>query len=211
MNKQETAAILMQLSGDWDVMSGNENQRMIKLNQWHKALKNYPYKVVEKAVEEYYQTRSYTPHPKDLIDIIISHDVKNDFPTVDEAIAQISKAVSNSNYHAEEELEKLHPLVRATVGSAAQLRAWAMMETTTFQSVVVSNLKNMYQAKLDRVNNERFLQEEDRTYTNEIMSRSYDAPAIEDKTVDDIEFAKTTKDPHMLIEALRRKTSPVGG
>lgn len=56
-----------------------------------------------------------------------------------EAWALVSKACANGLYGYKTEYEKLPPDVQAAVGSAEQLREWAMMDENTLQGVVGSN------------------------------------------------------------------------
>ena len=56
-----------------------------------------------------------------------------------EAWALVAKACSNGLYGYKEEYAKLPPEVQVAVGSAEQLREWAMLDEQTLQSVVGSN------------------------------------------------------------------------
>ena len=58
----------------------------------------------------------------------------------------ISRAVRNGLYGAKEEFEKLPPTLQRIVGSPAQLREWAMMDSETLHSVVASNVQRSYKA-----------------------------------------------------------------
>lgn len=63
-----------------------------------------------------------------------------------EAWSKISKAVRNGIYGAKEEYDKLPPTLRRIVGSPAQLREWAMLDSETLHSVVASNVQRSFRA-----------------------------------------------------------------
>jgi hypothetical protein len=74
-------------------------------------------------------------------------DIKNpDEMTEYEAWNLISKAISNGYYGAEEEFEKLPPILQRLVGSPNQLRTWATMTTEHLHTVVSSNLMRSYKS-----------------------------------------------------------------
>lgn len=58
----------------------------------------------------------------------------------------IARAVRNGLYGAKEEFAKLPPTLQRIVGSPAQLREWAMMDSETLHSVVASNVQRSYKA-----------------------------------------------------------------
>lgn len=60
------------------------------------------------------------------------------------AWAMVSKACSNGLYGYREEFAKLPPEVQRAVGAPEQLRAWAMMDTDSVESVVASNFQRNY-------------------------------------------------------------------
>lgn len=67
--------------------------------------------------------------------------------TEQEAWRLVLDAISNSGYRAQEEFDRLPPLLRSLVGSPRQLRDWGMMEETVVQSVVASNFMRSYRAR----------------------------------------------------------------
>ena len=70
--------------------------------------------------------------------------------TEGEAWALVAKAVRNSIYGAREQFEKLPPELQKLVGSPAQLREWAVMDSGTLHSVVSSNIQRAYKAVVKR-------------------------------------------------------------
>ena len=69
--------------------------------------------------------------------------------TLDEAgaWALVAKAMQNGIYGSEKEFAKLPCDVQRAVGSASQLRDWAMMDTETVNSVVCSNFMRSFRAR----------------------------------------------------------------
>lgn len=67
-----------------------------------------------------------------------------------EAWGLVSRACRNSGYHSEEEFEKLPANVRAAVGSAEQLRQWALADASELETVIASNFMRSYRTKENR-------------------------------------------------------------
>lgn len=66
--------------------------------------------------------------------------------TESEAWARVAAAVRNGIYDSQEEFDKLSPTMQRIVGSPAQLREWATMDSQTLHSVVASNFQRSYKA-----------------------------------------------------------------
>jgi hypothetical protein len=66
--------------------------------------------------------------------------------TESEAWARVAAAVRNGIYNSQEEFDKLSPTMQRIVGSPAQLREWATMDSQTLHSVVASNFQRSYKA-----------------------------------------------------------------
>ena len=67
--------------------------------------------------------------------------------TESEVWTLVSNALRNGIYGAQEEFDRLPPVVRRLVGSPGQLREWAMMDADTVQSVVASNFQRAYRVR----------------------------------------------------------------
>jgi hypothetical protein len=67
--------------------------------------------------------------------------------TEQEAWGYVAKALSRSGYYAQEEFEKLPEQIQRVVGSANQLRDWAMVDNDTLQTVVASNFQRSFRAR----------------------------------------------------------------
>jgi len=66
------------------------------------------------------------------------------------AWAMVSAACRNGLYGYKTEFEKLPPDVQAAVGAPEQLKAWAMMDADTVESVVASNFMRNFKANKAR-------------------------------------------------------------
>lgn len=67
-----------------------------------------------------------------------------------EAWNMVEKACRRGLYNAREEFDKLPPDVQAAVGGPEQLKAWAMMESDTVNSVIASNFRRTYRTVQER-------------------------------------------------------------
>ena len=70
-----------------------------------------------------------------------------------EAWGLVDKAIRNGNYGAESEFARLPEIIKEAIGSPAQLREWAAMDSKTVQSVGQSNFLNAYRAAKKRASN----------------------------------------------------------
>lgn len=103
------------------------------------------------AVDALISTRTvgYSPTPGEVKEQMQKLKRSNDLDEL-AAWALVSKACRNGLYGYREEFAKLPPDVQAAVGAPEQLRAWAMMDTDTVESVVASNFQRNYRATKTR-------------------------------------------------------------
>ena len=66
--------------------------------------------------------------------------------TEQEAWSKIYKAIVNAGYDPKAEFDKLPKRLQRLVGSPQQLFEWSMMDVTTVQSVVASNVMRSFRA-----------------------------------------------------------------
>lgn len=67
-----------------------------------------------------------------------------------DAWALVEKACRNGIYHSQEEFDRLPAEVQRAVGGPEQLKAWAMMDSETVNSVVASNFRKSYAVAQER-------------------------------------------------------------
>lgn len=116
---------------------------------WASILAPFPFEGIKAALHAYIlsDTKGFAPSPGQLVDQI---QVRNFDMTELEAWGLVNKALSNSNYHAKEEFDKLPPLIQKTLGRCDVLKEWAIMEMDTVQSVIQSNFIRNYRTVLQR-------------------------------------------------------------
>lgn len=103
------------------------------------------------AVDALISTRTvgYSPTPGEVKEQMQKLKRSNDLDEL-AAWALVSKACRNGLYGYREEFAKLPPDVQTAVGAPEQLRAWAMMDTDTVESVVASNFQRNYRVRQAR-------------------------------------------------------------
>lgn len=86
----------------------------------------------------------------------------------------IAKAVKNSAYGSAEEYEKLPPVLQTLVGSPAQLRDWALMDSNAVHSVVASNIQRAYRTVSMRCNDMAKLPPDLRSIIGDVVNKLND-------------------------------------
>lgn len=149
MTRDETKKILMVIECSYANWKPKGDLGFM-VDIWHDYLADYPYSLVYNALKAYTQqnTTGFAPDAGQLIAFMQS---MADTEVLDEsqAWAKVSKALENGIYGSESEFEKLPPLVQKAVGSARQLRVWAM-DSDYNESVISSNFKRAYRTIADR-------------------------------------------------------------
>lgn len=76
----------------------------------------------------------------------------SELPVMDasEAWSLVDRAIRNSAYNAQEEFDKLPPMVQKAVGSANMLHSWAGTDVKTIDSVIASNFQKAYRTIVKR-------------------------------------------------------------
>ena len=144
MNSQETAKILTVLQVNYPDSFRDMSDLMVKarVKLWHDVFRDDKYEDVNMAVIAFVatDTNRFMPPAGVIKNMLVKIRLTNGIHE-DDVVGEIVRAVRNGIYGHREEFEKLSPPARKLVGSAAQLREWAMMDGEVFQSVVVSNLR----------------------------------------------------------------------
>ena len=121
------------------------------LNLWARMFEADDRMEVSAAVDALISTRTtgYSPTVGEVKEQMQRLRKNNDLDEL-AAWALVSKACANGLYGYREEFAKLPADVQAAVGSPEQLRAWAMMEADTVESVVASNFQRAYRTTIQR-------------------------------------------------------------
>lgn len=120
------------------------------LNAWHFFLADYDYNTIAIALKSYVATSGsgFAPSVSELIGMA-SKSIEFVQMPESEAWDLVYKAICRSAYNSQEEFAKLPPLVQKAVGSATQLKAWAL-DTDFNHSVESSNFKRQYRRLSDQ-------------------------------------------------------------
>lgn len=121
-------------------------------NVWYALLQDFTYEQANLAVQKYMITEKFPPTIADIRQKA-SEIVRPDMDSITEleAWSLVRKAIRNSGYHEEEEFEKLPEACRMAVGSAANLREWAMMKIDEVETVEQSHFIRNYRTVQKRM------------------------------------------------------------
>jgi hypothetical protein len=123
------------------------------VNVWHFMLSDFEYNEISVALKAYIlsDTSGFAPTVGQVLENarkIKSPEELNEM----QAWALVSKALRNGTYGAEEEFNKLPPLVQQAVGSPSQLRNWATTDYESIENVIQSNFMRTYRTVCNRAN-----------------------------------------------------------
>lgn len=149
MNKVEAKKIIASMMAIYENYNPKDPEEMTA-RMWSDFMPDYSYEQVNAALGCYVRsnTSGFAPVPGQLIDIIHTMTTPQELNEM-EAWAVVREAIGRSGYYAAEEFSKLPPLVQKAVGSADQLRVWAMDDNFN-ESVVMSNFQRAYKTVLNR-------------------------------------------------------------
>jgi len=121
------------------------------LDAWHFLLEEEDYNQLSLALKTYIKTSGsgFAPSVSQLIDMAYKPKELNELSET-QAWDLVSKAVSRSGYNAEEEFNKLPPLVQKAVGSPTMLHSWSQSDMEAFETVVASNFQRSYRTVVQR-------------------------------------------------------------
>ena len=124
------------------------------IDVWLLMLEEYSYKECALSLKSYIanNTSGFAPSISQIIDgIHTTKEIISDaYPTETEAWDLVDKALSNGNYHAQEEYDKLPELIKKTVGSANMIKMWAQVDREELETVVQSNFMRSYRENVKR-------------------------------------------------------------
>ena len=118
-----------------------------------------------------------------------------------QAWALVQRALRNSGYNSEEEFAKLPEACQRAVGTAANLKEWALMDSDQVATIEQSHFIRNYRASVQRMKEEARLPENVRMLIADMGKKH---AALMEKAVDpQIEMQK--------IEVPEEKTEPLSG
>ena len=128
------------------------------VNLWSFSFADSDPQTVKFAVSELIKRSNYAPSIADIRDYISSmEDIASGVPSDAEMWMILVRAVRNGNYNAREEFEKLPEELKAYAGDPGQLRAWAQIDESIFNSVHQSNFMKNFKASRQRVKDSKLL------------------------------------------------------
>ena len=148
MTALDTAKILTLIQTEYPHSFSNMTPEQMTLKQelWEKEFAGDDPTLVYTAVRMLFESGiKFAPNIGDIRGKMRMLTAKEGL-TEQQAWALVSKATRNSAYNSEREFEKLPPEVQRAVGSPEQLKAWAIMDADTVESVVASNFMRSYKA-----------------------------------------------------------------
>jgi hypothetical protein len=146
MNKEEFAKIVKGLKSVYTEPTFIPDQYAFDV--WYALLKDLDYQTVSKGTQKYMMSSRYTPKPSDIREHCMEFMQEPELNEM-EAWSLVSKALRNGYYGAEQEFEKLPPLVQRAVGQPSNLRQWATTDIDSIENVIQSNFQRTYRAVLN--------------------------------------------------------------
>jgi len=153
MTKKEANEILALLDVNYpdQFKDLSDDAYRVRVNLWASAFQAEPFNLVKAAVMAYVvnSPERFAPNIGQIKEHmrLLSHP---DELTEAEAWAAVRAALRNSAYNATEEFAKLPPLVKRVIGSAAELKAYAMLEEADALTVFASNFQRGYRTAQSR-------------------------------------------------------------
>lgn len=149
MTREEVKKILMIMDASYPNFKVEDLTSTI--DAWLFALEDEDYTAITVALKTFLKTSgsAFAPSASQLIEMAYKPKSLNQLSEV-EAWDLVSKAVRRSAYNAEEEFNKLPPVVQKAVGSPSMLHAWSQSDLEAFETVVASNFERAYKTVLKR-------------------------------------------------------------
>lgn len=164
-------------------------------NVWYELLKDLPYKQLNVAIQKYMLTERFPPTIADLrakATEIVEPELEGMSEL--EAWAITRKAIGNSGYHAEEEFAKLPEACQMAVGSPANLREWALMDSDQVGTVEQSHFIRNYRTAVKRISEDRKIPNQIKALISEIQVEKKIA-AMENAKLEVVNEAKQLETP----------------
>lgn len=119
---------------------------------WYRLLRDLSYEELTRAVQHHIMSSPFPPTIADIRAAAARYMPQQADADMTELAAWelVRRAVSNSNYNAQKEFDKLPPLVRKAVGNVANLKEWASMDINTVNSVEQSHFIRAYRTQAAR-------------------------------------------------------------
>lgn len=151
MTRNEIKAILMRIQATYPNWKPPGTMELV-INVWHEYLQEFTYEDILRGVKAYAlsDTSGFAPTVGQILSKLNTMQKDDTENGCLQAWALVSKALRNGNYGAEEEFEKLPPLVQKAVGSPMNIRNWALSDEKATETVIMSQFLSTYKSILAR-------------------------------------------------------------
>ena len=157
MTRQETAKIIFVMCSVYPKYFHKlDNRDMTDMvDAWYMMLEEYDYNAVAASLKAYTlgDSSGFPPTPGQLVEKLSK--ARTEHEDAVSAWQKVRKALRNGNYGAEEEYEKLPPLVQKALGGASTIRAWSNVPSETLESVQMSQFIRAYNSVCARETEDR--------------------------------------------------------
>ena len=127
---------------------------------WYGLLQDLPYEQANLAIQKYMTSERFPPTIADIrtkaTEIIAPAE---ESMSELQAWALVQRAIRNSGYNSEEEFAKLPEACQRAVGTAANLKEWALMDSERVETVEQSHFIRNYRTTVQRISEEKKLPE----------------------------------------------------
>ena len=150
MTRDETKKILMRIQTTYTNWKPQGDLSLV-IDVWHEYLEGFTYEEILCAVKCYVlsNTSGFAPDVGQIVGMLQKMAQKDEITDL-EAWALVSRAIKNGYYGAEEEFDKLPPMVQKAVGSPMNLRNWATTDMKSIETVVMSQFLSAYKTECKR-------------------------------------------------------------
>lgn len=157
MTRDETKQILMRIQTTYPNCKPQGSISLV-VDVWHEYLAEFQYTDILAAVKAFVLTDSsgFAPSVGQIINQLRKMACGDELSDL-EAWAMVSRALRNGTYGANEEFEKLPPMVQKAVGTPSNLRNWAMAEDGSVETVIMSQFLRTYKTVCSRENEKMML------------------------------------------------------
>lgn len=150
VTRDETKQLLMRISSVYPNWKPQAELKYV-VETWWEYLSEYTYNEMKTALKAYIltDTSGFAPSIGQLIEKMRAISTPDELSEM-EAWSLVSRALRNGYYGAEQEFEKLPPLVQKAVGAPSQLRNWSQTDSESVENVIQSNFMRTYRAVVGR-------------------------------------------------------------
>ena len=144
MTENEFSVIIAKISRFYPRFYEGQDAKKV-FSDWFENFKDNSFDVVHRAVVAHINTSKFAPTVSDIKSLIVESYLQ-DKPTAMQAFQRISRAVRKS-YNREDAIKQyneLPPILQKLVSEPSQLLDWNKVSTESFQTVIMSAIRESY-------------------------------------------------------------------